>query len=111
MNTIEHPKAREAREKSAIRTFEKEKIKHAVATHGVHFHASGRYTFCYRIDKRNIIEVSSTIWHLNDKYDPHIGRMQALARFTAGNRMLMRVPPGMPSVRRFLDITFSITGA
>lgn len=111
MNTIEHPKAREAREKSAIRTFEKEKIKHAVATHGVHFHASGRYTFCYRIDKRNIIEVSSTIWHLSDKYDPHIGRMQALARFAAGNRMLMRVPPGMPSVRRFLDITFSITGA
>lgn len=111
MNTIEHPKAREAREKSAIRTFEKEKIKHAVATHGVHFHTSGRYTFCYRVDKRNIIEVSSTIWHLSDKYDPHIGRMQALARFAAGNRMLMRVPPGMPSVRRFLDITFSITGA
>ena len=111
MNTIEHPKAREAREKSAIRTFEKEKIKHAVATHGVHFHASGRYTFCYRVDKRNIIEVSSTIWHLSDKYDPHIGRMQALARFAAGNRMLMRVPPGMPSVRRFLDITFSITGS
>ena len=58
MNTIEHPKAREAREKSAIRTFEKERIKYAVATHGVHFHTSGRYTFCYRIDKRNIIEVS-----------------------------------------------------
>ena len=111
MNTIEHPKAREAREKSAIRTFEKEKIKHAVATHGIHFHASGRYTFCYRVDKRNIIEVSSTIWHLSDKYDSHIGRMQALARFAAGKRILMRVPPGMPSVRRFLDITFSITGA
>lgn len=111
MNTNEHPKAREAREKSAIRTFEKAKIKHAISSHGVHFHVSGRYTFCYRIDKRNIIEVSSTIWHLNDKYDPHMGRMQALARFAAGNRMLMRVPPGMPSVRRFLDITFNITGS
>ena len=111
MNTNEHPKAREARENAAIRTFEKEKIKHAISSHGVHFHVSGRYTFCYRIDKRNIIEVSSTIWHLNDKYDPHIGRMQALARFAAGKRMLMRVPPGMPSVRRFLDITFNITGS
>ena len=28
MNTIEHPKTREAHEKNTIRTFEKEKIKH-----------------------------------------------------------------------------------
>ena len=111
MNTNEHPKAREAREKSAIRTFEKEKIKHAIATHGVHFHVSGRYTFCYRVDKRNIIEVSSAICHPGDKHDPHMGRMVALSRFTAANRMHMRVPPGMPSVRRFLDITFNITGS
>ena len=99
MNTIEHPKACEAREKSAIRTFEKEKIKHAVAAHGVHFFALGRYTFCYRVDKRNVIEISSSIRHPGDKHDPHVGRMY------------LRMPPGMPSVRRFLDITFSITGA
>ena len=79
MNTIEHPKARKAREKSAIRTFEKEKIKHAIAAHGVHFFALGRYTFCYRVDKRNVIEVSSAIRHPGDKNDPHVGRMQALA--------------------------------
>ena len=111
MNTNEHPKAREAREKSAVRTFEKEKIKHAIAAHGVHFHESGRYTFCYRIDKRNIIEVSSAICHPDDRHDPHMGRMVALSRFAAANRMHMRVPPGMPSVRRFLDITFNITGS
>ena len=107
----EHPKAREAREKSTIRTFEKEKIKHAVAAHGVHFFALGRYTFCYRVDKRNVLEISSSIRHPGDKHDPHVGRMQALARFAASNRMHMRVPPGLPSVRRFLDITFSITGS
>ena len=107
----EHHKAREAREKSAIRTFEKETIKHAVAAHGVHFHTSGRYTFCYRVDKRNIIEVSSAICHPGDKHDPHMGKMVALSRFAAANRMHMRVPPGMPSVRRFLDITFNITGS
>ena len=109
--TQEHPKAREAREKAAIRTFEKEKIKHAITTHGVHFHVSGRYTFCYRVDKRNIIEVSSAICHPGDKHDPHMGRVVALSRFAAANRMHMRVPPGMPSVRRFLDITFNITGS
>ena len=111
MNTNEHPKAREARKNAAIRTFEKEKIKHAIAAHGVHFHESGRYTFCYRIDKRNIIEVSSAICHPDDKHDPHIGRMVALSRFAAANRMHMRVPPGMPSVRQFLNITFNITGS
>lgn len=111
MNTNEHPKALEARKNSAVRAFEKEKIKHAITTHGVHFHVSGRYTFCYRIDKRNIIEVSSAIRHPGDKHDPHMGRMVAMSRFAAANRMHMRVPPGMPSVRRFLDITFNITGS
>lgn len=112
MNTnTEHPKALEARKKSATRALEKQAIKHAIAAHGIHFHESGRYTFCYRVDKRNIIEVSSAICHPDDKHDPHIGRMQALARFAAANRMHMRVPPGMPSVRRFLDITFNITGS
>ena len=109
--TQEHPKALEARKKNATRALEKQAIKHVVATHGVHFFALGRYTFCYRVDKRNVLEISSSIRHPGDKHDPHVGRMQALARFAAGNRMLMRVPPGMPSVRRFLDITFSITGA
>ena len=111
MNTNEHPKAREARKESALRTLQKKAIKHAISSHGVHFHVSGRYTFCYRIDKRNIIEVSSAICHPDDRHDPHMGRMVALSRFAAANRMHMRVPPGMPSVRRFLDITFNITGA
>ena len=104
MNTNEHPKAREAREKSALRTFEKEKIKHAIAAHGVHFVALGRYTFCYRVDKRNVIEVSSAIRHPGDKNDPHVGRMQALARFAASNRMHLRMPNDMKSPRDFLTI-------
>lgn len=104
--TQEHPKAREAREKSTIRTFEKEKIRHAIAAHGVHFFALGRYTFCYRVDKRNVLEISSSIRHPCDKNDPHVGRMQALARFAAGNRMHLRVPNEMRSPRDFLTITF-----
>lgn len=106
MNTNEHPKAREAREKAAIRTFEKEKIKHAIATHGVHFFALGRYTFCYRIDKRNVLEISSSIRHPGDKHDPHVGRMQALARFAASNRMHLRMPNDLKSPREFLTTLF-----
>ena len=102
----EHPKARKAREKSAIRTFEKEKIKHAIAVHGVHFFALGRYTFCYRVDKRNVLEISSSIRHPGDKHDPHVGRMQALARFAASNRMHLRMPNDLKSPRDFLTIMF-----
>ena len=104
--TQEHPKAREAREKSAVRTFEKKKIKRAIAAHGVHFFALGRYTFCYRVDKRNVIEVSSAIRHPGDKHDPHVGRMQALARFAASNRMHLRMPNEMRSPREFLTTLF-----
>ena len=104
--TQEHPKAREAREKAAIRTFEKEKIKHAISSHGIHFFTLGRYTFCYRVDKRNVLEISSSIRHPGDKHDPHVGRMQALARFAASNRMHLRMPNDLKSPRDFLTIMF-----
>ena len=106
MNTNEHPKAREAREKSTLRALEKQAIKHVVATHGVHFFAVGRYTFCYRVDKRNVLEISSSIRHPSDKHDPHVGRMQALARFAASNRMHLRMPNDLKSPRDFLTIMF-----
>ena len=106
MNTNKHPKAREAREKSAIRTFGKEKIKHAIATHGVHFFALGRYTFCYRVDKRNVLEISSAIRHPSDKHDSHTGKMVALRRFAAANRMHLRMPNDVKSPREFLEYTF-----
>ena len=106
MNTDEHPKALASREKATIRALEKEKIKRVIASHGVHFHAVGRYTFCYRVDKRNVIEVSSAIRHPGDKYDPHVGRIHALARFAAANRMLMRIPSWCRSPRAFLEFAF-----
>lgn len=106
MNTNEHPKAREAREKSITRTFEKEILKRTVAEHDIHFFALGHYTFCYRVDRRNVLEISSSIRHPGDKHDPHVGRMQALARFAANNRMHLRMPNDITSPRRFLTIMF-----
>ena len=106
----EHPKAREAREKATAysreRKEEKEKIKRAVAAHKLHFLSLGRYTFCYRIDKRNVIEISSSIRHPGDKHDPHIGRMQVLTRFACNNRMHLRMPSGVRSPREFLTLMF-----
>ena len=106
MNTNEHPKAREARGKSALRIYEKELIKRAIAVHGVHFFALGHYTFCYRVDRRNVLEISSSIRHPGDKHDPHVGRVQALARFAASNRMHLRMPNDLKSPRDFLTIMF-----
>ena len=106
MNTYEHPKAREAREKSAIRALEKKTIKHVIAAYGVHFFALGRYTFCYRVDKRNVLEISSAIRHPGDKHDPHMGRMVAMSRFAASNRMHLRMPNDLKSPRDFLTIMF-----
>lgn len=106
MNTNEHPKAREARKKSATRALEKQAIKHTVATHNTHFLVLGRYTFCYRVDKRNVIEISSAIRHPDDKHDPHMGRVVALSRFAASNRMHLRMPNDMKSPREFLTTMF-----
>ena len=106
MNTNEHPKALEARMNAVIRAAEKAQIKRVIAKHGVHFHTVGEYTFCYRVDKRNVIEVSSAIRHPGDKNDPHVGRMHALARFAAANRMHMRMPNDLKSPRDFLTIMF-----
>ena len=102
----DHPKAREAKDRSARRRHEHEMIKNAVATNNLHFHVSGRYTFCYRVDKRNVLEISSSIRHPGDKHDPHVGRMQALARFAASNRMHLRMPNDLKSPRDFLTIMF-----
>ena len=106
MNTSEHPKALEAKIQTALREIERLKIKKAVAEHNLHFFALGCYTFCYRVDKRNVIEVSSAIRHPGDKNDPHMGRMQALARFAAANRMHLRMPNDLKSPRAFLTIMF-----
>lgn len=109
MTIIEHPKAAEAKTRAAIREVERLKIKKAIADHKLHFHAVGNYTFCYRVDRRNVVEVASAICHPGDKPDAHQGRVVALERFAAAHRMHLRIPAtyGRMGVRRFLDLTFS----
>ena len=106
VTTLPHPKAQAAKTRSVQRQLERQGIKNAIATHGLHFHIVENYTFCYRTDKRNVLEVSSAIRHPGDKHDPHMGRVVAIKRFAAGNRMHLRMPKGYSSVRSFLSSTF-----
>ena len=102
----EHPKAREARANAQMRLLEKQKIKKAIAEHGVHFHVEGVHTFCYKVDRRNVIEVSTAVRSSQDHVDVHVGRVTALERFAAGQRILLRMPNDIKSPRDFLAALF-----
>lgn len=106
VTTLPHPKAAAAKARSTQRMAEREGIKRAIAANNLHFHSVANYTFCYRVDKRNVIEISSAIRHPGDKQDAHMGRVVAIERFAASNRMYLRVPPNFRSVRSFLNFTF-----
>ena len=107
----EHPKAIAARQAAAqnraIREVEKAKIAKAKAKHGVRFLTVGKYTICYRVDRRDVIELSTTIKHPNDRFDKHIGQMQALERFAANNRIHLKSEQGFPP-KQFLQLAFSV---
>lgn len=109
MNTTIHPKVAEAKHRAAFREAERLRIKKAIADHRLHFHAVGNYTFCYRVDRRNVIEVSSAICHPNDKLNAHQGRIVALERFASMHRMHLRIPTSYErmGVRNFLNMLFS----
>lgn len=107
----EHPKAIAARQAAAqnraIREVEKAKIAKAKREHGVRFLTVGKYTICYRVDRRDVIELSTTIQHPNDRFDKHVGQMQALNRFANNNRIHLKSSQGFPP-KQFLELAFSI---
>ena len=107
----EHPKAIAARQAAAqnraIREVEKAKIAKAKREHGVRFLTVGKYTICYRIDRRDVIELSTTIKHPNDRFDKHTGQYAALQRFAANNRIHLKSEQGFPP-KQFLQLAFSV---
>lgn len=107
----EHPKAIAARKAAeqnrAIRNVERAKIAHAKAKHGVRFLTVGKYTICYRVDRRDVIELSTTIKHPNDRFDKHTGQLTALQRFAANNRIHLKSEQGFPP-KQFLQLAFSV---
>lgn len=107
----EHPKALAAREaaesKRIKRSIEKERLAYAKREHGLRFLTVGKYTICYRVDRRDVIELSTTIQHPNDRFDKHVGQLTALQRFAANNRIHLKSKQGFPP-KQFLELAFSI---
>ena len=107
----EHPKAlaarAEAAQNRAILNAERAKIAHAKAEYGVRFLTVGKYTICYRVDRRDVIELSTTIKHPNDRFNKHVGQLTALERFAANNRIHLKNEHGF-SPKRFLQLAFSV---
>lgn len=107
----EHPKAiaaRKAAESKRIeRNVEKERLAYAKREYGVRFLTVGKYTICYRVDRRDVIELSTTIKHPNDRFDKHTGQLTALHRFAANNRIHLKSAQGFPP-KQFLQLAFSV---
>lgn len=107
----EHPKALAARvaaeQSRAIRNVERAKIAFAKREHGIRFLTVGKYTICYRVDRRDVVELSTAIKHPNDRFDKHIGQVQALERFAANNRIHLKNSQGFPP-KQFLQLAFSV---
>lgn len=107
----EHPKALAARAvaelNQALRSAARAKIAYAKAKHGVRFLTVGKYTICYRVDRRDVIELSTAIKHPNDRFDKHIGQLTAMQRFAANNRIHLKSEPGY-SPKQFLELAFSV---
>lgn len=110
MNT-QHPEAlRAATETAELRQARqqiKEQIAEAMTSHKVRFMSVGNYTFCYRVLKHDVIELSSTIRAPGDRPDKIMGRAHALNRFAAGQRILLKRPRMFNSIKDFLTVTFT----
>lgn len=107
----EYPKALAARaaaeSKRIERNVEKERLAYAKREYGVRFLTVGKYTICYRVDRRDVIELSTAIKHPNDRFDKHIGQLTAMQRFAANNRIHLKSEPGY-SPKQFLELAFSV---
>lgn len=109
--TTEHPKAVEAKQRAEFRrltrTIEKGLINHAKRNFDVRFLNVGKHTICYRVDRKDVIELSTAILHPNDRHDKHAGQMVALQRFAKKHRITLRVPKGL-TPKEYLWLAFSL---
>lgn len=97
INPMEHFRAVEAKVRYERKKLEKAQIKEIKAKHNIRTIVVGDYTICYRVDKRDVIELSTAIRHPNDRFDRHVGELTALLKFRDMHRILlknkMRVSP------------------
>lgn len=104
-----HPKALEAQRRAEMKKDFRMKallqIKSA-REQGACFYADNVYTICYRKDKHNVYEFSTTLRHPKEKHDSCLGKYEALKRFAAGNRVLVRIPKHL-TPKQFFEFTLT----
>ena len=123
-----HPQAIEAQQRAKERANRREAAKvivKAAQAQGVHFvdihpldysepypykpSKEGRMTIAYRVDRRNVIAVSTALCHTGDDFDKLEGRARAAVNMSAGHTILMRAPnPRFKSVKNFLLEAFTV---
>lgn len=107
----EHPKAIEAKQRAEYRRLtrliEKNRIKTAKEKFGVRFLNVGKYTICYRVDRKHVIELSTAILHPNDRHDKHTGQMMALERFRKEHRITLRISNDL-TPKEYLQFAFTL---
>jgi hypothetical protein len=127
-----HPKAIEAEKRAAERAKRKSVAKLIVTQatqQGVHFleilpndyskrrkgsHQPapaqvGRMTIAYKVDRRNVVAVATTLCHSDDDFDKLEGRARAAVNMAEGHVILMRVPsPNVMPLKAFLTQSFRV---
>lgn len=106
----DHPKAVAARQAAAAKRAERERwqgiIDEAKANYGVKFLSVNNTTVCYRVIKRNVIEVSNTLKHPNDANDKLTAQIIAFGRFSKHQCVVLRRPNYFKSPEAFLKAVF-----
>lgn len=103
----QHPKAIEAAQRRAEREGLRQRLNDLKAQHPeLRFLTTGRYTICYRVLGRNIIEISTAIRHPNDRDDQLLGKWLAAERWDADECCKVRNPSQHLSAKAFLKDLF-----
>jgi len=105
-----HPAAIAARAaaetKRKRRALERDCMLRAKREHNLRFLTIDNYSICYRVDRRNVIELSTSIKHPNDRFDKHVGQWVAFERFRNNNRIHLKIPTYLEP-KNFLTTLFT----
>lgn len=103
-----HPKAVLAREKTRLKheilDNEKQQLELARNQSGLRFLAVRDYTICYRVDRRSVIELSTTIKHPNDRHSKRDAQIIALNRFYENRRIIVKTALGRTPKEQLNDM-------
>jgi hypothetical protein len=107
-----HPKAAEAIQRADARrrnrNIYKAAIKRAQAD-GVRFLVIGNLTIAYKVDRRDVINLSTSLKNPSDKTDVLFGKFTAFERFEMFNYIQIKRPAHphyRPTIKDFLQDTF-----